>query len=96
MLAASADGASGKTFNIACGERISLNRLLDDLRGIIGVEIEARHLEPRPGDVPHSLADISRAREYLGYEPATDFAEGLRRTVDYLQQQHSSASRALA
>ena len=76
---------SGQTFNIACGERISLNRLLDDLRGIIGSEVEATYLEAQPGDVKHSLADISSAREQLGYEPLVSFGEGVRRTVEHLR-----------
>jgi nucleoside-diphosphate-sugar epimerase len=85
LLAASAPDASGHTFNIACGDRISLNRLLDDLRQIIGVEIEANYVEARPGDVKHSLADITKAEEILGYRPAIDFSEGLQRTVASLQ-----------
>lgn len=85
MLAADAVDVSGQTFNIACGERISLNRLLDELRGIVDTDIEANYLEPRPGDVPHSLADISRAREQLGYAPVVEFGDGLRLTVDALR-----------
>ncbi|MGA8745505.1 MAG: SDR family oxidoreductase [Solirubrobacterales bacterium] len=85
LLAASAEGISGEMFNVACGERISLNRLLKDLRGIIGIEIDASYLESRPGDVKHSLADISRAMERLGYQPKIEFGEGLRRTVEYLR-----------
>jgi nucleoside-diphosphate-sugar epimerase len=87
LLASEAPGVSGQAFNIACGERISLNRLLDELRGILGTEIEASYLEPRPGDVKHSLADISRAEEQLGYSPAVEFSDGLRRTVDHLLDQ---------
>jgi UDP-N-acetylglucosamine/UDP-N-acetyl-alpha-D-glucosaminouronate 4-epimerase len=85
LRAATADGVSGLTFNIACGERISLNRLLDEIRGIVGSEVEASYLEPRQGDVMHSLADISLARERLGYEPLVDFNEGLLRTVEALR-----------
>ncbi len=85
MLAAEASDVSGQAFNIACGQRISLNRLLDELREIIGTEVEASYLEPRPGDVPHSLADISRAEESLGYRPAVEFTDGLRRTVEHHQ-----------
>lgn len=86
LLAAVADGVSGQTFNVACGERITLNHLLEELRGIIGTEVEASHLEPRPGDVRHSLADISQAQEHLGYRPLVDFDEGLRRTVEHHQR----------
>ncbi len=83
LLAASAEDVSGKTFNVACGERVSLNLLLEELREILGVGIEADYLEPRPGDVPHSLADISKAEEQLDYRPAVGFSEGLRRTVEH-------------
>jgi nucleoside-diphosphate-sugar epimerase len=85
LLASQAEGVSGQTFNVACGERISLNRLLEDLRGIIGTDVEASYLESRPGDVKHSLADISRAQEQLGYRPLVAFGEGLRHTVEHLQ-----------
>jgi UDP-N-acetylglucosamine/UDP-N-acetyl-alpha-D-glucosaminouronate 4-epimerase len=83
LLAAEAAAVSGQTFNVACGERISLNSLLRELRGIIGTQIEASYLEQRPGDVKHSLADISRAQEQLGYRPVVGFGEGLRRTVEH-------------
>ncbi len=86
LRAASAEGVSGQTFNIACGERISLNRLLDEIRGIVGSELEASYLEPRQGDVKHSLADITRAREQIGYEPMVDFNEGLLRTIEFLRE----------
>jgi nucleoside-diphosphate-sugar epimerase len=85
LRAASVDGVSGETFNIACGERITLNRLLDQIRGIVGSEVEASYLEPRQGDLKHSLADISLARERLGYEPLVNFNEGLLRTVETLR-----------
>lgn len=80
LLAASADGAAGQVFNIACGERTSLNEIIARLSALTGEEIEPLHTDPRPGDVRHSLADISRAAAVLEYEPAVDFEEGLRRT----------------
>jgi UDP-glucose 4-epimerase len=90
LLAADAADVSGQTFNIACGERITLNRLLDELRAILGSTIEANYLETRPGDIPHSLADISRARESLGYEPRVSFRDGLRLTIESLQEKAAS------
>ena len=84
LLAATAGDVSGQTFNIACGDRITLNQLLDELGEIMGLDPRANYLDPRPGDVLHSLADISKARDLLGYEPAVSFGEGLRRTVDSL------------
>jgi UDP-glucose 4-epimerase len=85
LRAADAEGVSGQTFNVACGERISLNRLLDEIRAIVGSEVEASYLDPRQGDVKHSLADISRARDQLDFAPLVDFNEGLLRTVEALR-----------
>jgi nucleoside-diphosphate-sugar epimerase len=85
LLAADADGVAGQAFNVACGEMTSLNALLDELRAITGSSVEAVHEEARVGDLRHSLADISRAREALGYEPSIGLREGLSRTVDHLQ-----------
>jgi nucleoside-diphosphate-sugar epimerase len=95
LRAAEAEGVAGQTFNIACGERISLNRLLDEIRAIVGSDVEASYQEPRQGDVKHSLADISRAREQLGYEPLVDFNEGLMRTVESLRTEADPASRSV-
>ena len=94
LLAADARDVSGQTFNVACGERISLNKLLDDLRRIIGTDLEASYVESRPGDVKHSLADIGKAEEMLGYRPAIDFSAGLERTVAYLQDKAEAEAAA--
>lgn len=83
IRAASAGGVAGQAFNIACGERISLNDLLSKLRDLTGSDLPAEYLDPRPGDIPHSLADISQAREVLGFEPEIDLLEGLTRTVEF-------------
>ena len=90
LLAADAHGASGRVLNVACGARISLNALIDELEDLAGHPIEPRRLEPRPGDVRHSLADITCAREALGYEPEIDALTGLRMTFAY----HESKIRA--
>jgi nucleoside-diphosphate-sugar epimerase len=68
---------------VACGERISLNRMLADLSEIAGRPLEPSYVESRPGDIKHSLADISAARERLGYEVRVGFREGLRRTYEH-------------
>ena len=80
LLAASAPGAAGEAFNVACGERTTLNAIVARIADLCGHEVEAVHDEARPGDVRHSLADIGKAREILGYEPQVGFEEGLRRT----------------
>jgi nucleoside-diphosphate-sugar epimerase len=76
-----AENAPGNVYNIACGGQYTLNTLLDELRRIIGVHTEARYEAPRPGDILHSFADISRAEKDLGYRPKIDFKEGLKKTV---------------
>ncbi len=81
LLAADAADVAGQAFNIACGDRISLNGLLGELRSIVGTDVEADYQEARAGDILHSLADLPRAREAFGYEPAIGIREGLERTV---------------
>jgi nucleoside-diphosphate-sugar epimerase len=84
LKAAEASGASGKVINVANGMRITLNQLLAELKDLTGKhDVEAEYLEPRVGDVRHSLADISMARELLGYESKVDLREGLQRTIDW-------------
>jgi nucleoside-diphosphate-sugar epimerase len=73
--------ACGEAYNIACGERISLNDLLQRIGKLLGKEVTAVHEEPRAGDIRHSLAGIEAARRGLRYEPVVDFNEGLRRTI---------------
>jgi UDP-glucose 4-epimerase len=82
-LAADVDGIAGNIYNIAVGERISLNRIIEQLRELTGRDIEAELAPKRRGDVCHSLADISRARRDLGYEPIVKFHDGLRRTLEF-------------
>ncbi len=84
ILAMSAPAAPGRVYNIAWGERTSLNELLGTLRGILGSSIEAEYLPGRPGDVQHSMANISRARRDLGYEPAVGLRNGLEQTAHSL------------
>jgi|SoiMethySBSTD1v2_1073268.scaffolds.fasta_scaffold125263_3 UDP-glucose 4-epimerase len=90
LLAARAEDVGGETFNIACGERITLNRLVTELRAVSSAEFDPVYAEARPGDVRHSLADISHAGEKLGYEPNIDFHEGLRRTYANYRERHAS------
>ncbi len=74
--------ACGRAYNIACGERITLNDLLLRIGEIMGRQIPADHVDPRPGDIRHSLAGIDLAVSRLGYAPEADLSEGLRRTVE--------------
>jgi len=82
LLAAGNDAMAGGVFNCACGSQYTLNRLLERLRAIIGVKLEAVYDKPRPGDIRHSFAAIDKLKEH-GYQPTVDFEEGLRRTVAF-------------
>ncbi|HZI62495.1 MAG TPA: SDR family oxidoreductase [Pyrinomonadaceae bacterium] len=84
LSAASAPKAAGNVINVANGERITLNELLNELKQLTGrTEVTAEYRDSRVGDVRHSLADITMARELLGYESKVDLREGLKRTLDW-------------
>lgn len=85
LLACSARSAAGKVFNIACGRRTTLNELVEKLNNILGTGIEPVYTHPQPGDVKHSMADISLARKVLGFEPEFGFEDGLRKTVEWFK-----------
>jgi len=82
MLALDAASAAGRIYNIACGRQISLNELVSDLNEILGTQLEAEHLEPRAGDVKHSLADVGRAEREMGFRASVGLSAGLRRTIE--------------
>ena len=84
--AAPAEKVSGQTINIATGERITLNQIFQELRSLTGYKGNPAYAPPRAGDIRDSLADITLARELLGYKPQVDFREGLRRTVEWYRQ----------
>lgn len=85
LLSCKSDNASGKIFNIACGDRYTINTLLNELYSLSDKKVDPVYSEPRQGDIRHSHADISRARETIGYSPKVDFKEGLRRTVEWFK-----------
>jgi UDP-glucose 4-epimerase len=86
-LDASADTISGRVFNVASGERHSLNELYSILSRLSGYTEPAQYTEERPGDIRNSLASVKAAREAFGYEPIVDFTEGLKRTVTWFREQ---------
>jgi UDP-glucose 4-epimerase len=87
LLAASAPGMAGEAINIACGERFTLLDVADVIERLVGRHVERRHSPVRRGDIRHTQADISRARERLGYVPVVGFAEGMAHTVANFRQQ---------
>lgn len=83
LLAATAAGASGRVLNVAAGGKISLLELIAALNKLLKLNVAPKHEPPRVCDVRESMADITLARQLLGYEPAISFEEGLRRSIDY-------------
>ncbi len=83
LLACEAPHASGKVFNVGVGGRVSLNEVLRELARITGKTLAAKYEPPRDGDIRDSQADISEARETLGYDPQVSFEQGLARTFEW-------------
>ncbi len=83
---ASAERVSGRVFNVATGNRVTLNHAVEILRETTGYNGEVKYSEERGGDVKHSLADISQARESFGYDPLVQFREGIERTVAWYKR----------
>jgi nucleoside-diphosphate-sugar epimerase len=77
---------AGEVINIACGQNISLLSLLDKIGKLLGRPITPEHQPARAGDVRDSLADITRARELIGYQPKVYFDEGLKHTVEWYRK----------
>jgi UDP-N-acetylglucosamine 4-epimerase len=84
--ALSGDDASGKSFNIACGKRATLNELYKKIAALLDIDVKPAYGLERPGDVRHSLADITMARELFGYEPDVDFERGLELSIDWYKE----------
>jgi UDP-N-acetylglucosamine/UDP-N-acetyl-alpha-D-glucosaminouronate 4-epimerase len=87
LLAARSAEAPGKVYNAGTGNSHSLNRTWSLMQELAGAHLPARHAAERGGDVRHSQADITLARRDLGFEPAVDFKEGLRRTLEWYREQ---------
>ena len=87
LLAMDAPGVAGQVFNVAGGQRTTVNGLLEELRAVMEVTVEPQYVPARPGEVKHSLADVSRARSVLGWTPRVDLREGLLRTVEHFDSE---------
>jgi UDP-glucose 4-epimerase len=81
LLAAAADGVGGAVLNVSGGRPATVLELADTLGALLDRPVQKRHVPARPGDVRESWADLSEARERIGYEPRTSLREGLQHTV---------------
>jgi nucleoside-diphosphate-sugar epimerase len=92
LLACEAPNVSGKVFNVGVGGRVSLNAVLRELGKITGKTLEAKYEPPRDGDIRDSQADISQAKEFLGYDPQVSFEDGLARTFEWYRETQAKAA----
>lgn len=86
LLAARAPKTSGQVINIACGEAISVNKIIAKINELLGKSVKPTYVDTRAGDVKHSLADINLAKETIGYEPKVYFDEGLELAIDWYRE----------
>jgi nucleoside-diphosphate-sugar epimerase len=92
LLACEAPNVSGRVFNVGVGARVSLNDVLRELGKITGKTLVAKYEPPRDGDIRDSQADISQAREFLGYDPQVTFENGLARTFEWYRATQTKAA----
>ena len=85
------EAAFGEAYNIAVGENFTVNYLYNSIREMLGVQHEATYRDPRSGDIRDSLADISKAKNLIGYNPTQRFTDGLKKTVDFFRDMHVPA-----
>jgi len=83
LLAAKAKKTSGEVINIACGQAITVNETIDIINELVGGNIKPIYTDPRPGDVKHSLADISLAKKLIGFKPKISFRQGLEKAIGW-------------
>jgi UDP-glucose 4-epimerase len=83
LAACASSKGAGRAYNIGCAKRFSINELWANMSRLAGLDREAEHKESRAGDVRHSLADVSRAKEFLDYVPRVDFIDGLEHTLRF-------------
>ena len=84
--AAGSAAAAGEVLNVASGDGMTVNGLLAAVNEVLGTKVEAVHADPRPGDIKHSTADISKARRLMGFTPGVSFLAGLRETVAWYKK----------
>lgn len=86
LLACHATDAAGQVFNIACGRCTTINNLAKEIKSLLKSPVEFIYGPPREGEVRHSVADIQKAREFLGYEPKVFLEEGLYKMIQVMRE----------
>ncbi|HLB75021.1 MAG TPA: SDR family oxidoreductase [Sedimentisphaerales bacterium] len=86
LLAARAEQTAGEVVNIACGEAVTVNAIIDMINASVGKNVKPVYADSRPGDVKHSLADITLAGKIIGFKPKVSFQEGLAKAIGWYRK----------
>jgi len=86
LLTARAKHTTGEVVNIACGQAVTVNETIDVINELLDKNIKPVYTDPRPGDVKHSLADISLAKKLTGFKPTVSFKQGLQLSIDWYRE----------
>ena len=86
LLSAQAKATHGEVLNIACGEQITINAVIEHINRCVGKRVKPLYVPSRPGDVKHSMADISLAEKVIGFKPVVPFAAGLEKAIAWYRQ----------
>jgi UDP-glucose 4-epimerase len=86
LLAARAKQTKGEVINIACGEAVTVNAIIDMINDLLSRDIKPNYTDPRPGDVKHSLADITLAQKLIGYKTKVPFKQGLQLAINWYRE----------
>ena len=86
LLAARAKETKGEVINIACGQAVTVNEIIGMINDLLGKKIKPVYTDPRPGDVKHSLADITAAQKLINFKPTVPFRKGLQLAIDWYRE----------
>jgi len=86
LLAARAKQTKGEVINIACGQAVKVNEIIDMINELLGKKVKPIYTAPRPGDVKHSLADITLAKKLIAFKPKISFRQGLEKAIDWYRK----------
>jgi len=86
LLAGRAKKTNGEVINIACGEAITVNEIIAMINESLGKSVKPNYVDSRPGDVKHSLADITQAQKIIGFKPVISFKDGLAKAIDWYRE----------
>jgi len=86
LLAARAERTSGEVINVACGEAVTVNQIIKVINKLLGKNVKSVYADTRPGDVKHSLADITLAKKLIGFKPVVPFSQGLELAIEWYKE----------